>query len=59
MNTVDELLPSFEEEFKMETTGRNPENYLDREALRQNYVQYSTYKRCRNLFHQARMGTTL
>ena len=40
MKTVNELLPSLEEEYKMETTGGNPENYLDRETLRQNYVQY-------------------
>ena len=40
MATVDELMESFESEYKMETTGGHPENFLDRDALRQNYVEY-------------------
>ena len=40
MATVDELMESFEAEYRMETTGGSPENFLDRDALRQNYVEY-------------------
>lgn len=40
MDTVQELMPSFQREFRMETTGGKPENYLDRETLRENYEQY-------------------
>jgi len=40
LNTVDALLPSFESEFMHETTGGKPEDFLNREALRQNYEQY-------------------
>ncbi len=40
METVDILLPSFEAEYRMETTGGDPENYLNREVLRQTYVDY-------------------
>jgi len=40
METVDILLPSLEAEYTMETTGGDPENYLNPEVLRQNYVEY-------------------
>ena len=40
MPTVKKLLPSFESEFKIETTGGRPEKYLDRETLRKNYDTY-------------------
>lgn len=40
LNTVEALLPSFEAEFMYETTGGKPEDFLNREALRQNYEQY-------------------
>eukprot|EP00729_Bicosta_minor_P001771 gene1771-14111_t len=34
------LVQSFEEEYKGETTGGHPENYLHRETLKNNYVRY-------------------
>ena len=40
-NTAQELLPSFEAEFKYETTGDNPDKYLDRETLHKNYDLYN------------------
>jgi len=41
MSTVQKLIPSFEEEFKHETTNGKPEDYLDRQTLRANYVSYN------------------
>jgi len=41
MRTVQALIPSFEEEYKHETTGGKPEDYLDRATLRANYVSYN------------------
>jgi len=41
MRTVQALIPSFEAEYKHETTGGKPEDYLDRETLRANYVSYN------------------
>lgn len=40
LNTVEELLPSFEQEFRGETTDGNPDRFLDRETLRENYIDY-------------------
>jgi len=39
-STVDELLPSLESEFREETTGGNPLDFLDRETLKDNYIEY-------------------
>jgi len=41
MPTVKELMPSFEAEYKEETTSGKPEDYLDRETLRANYIEYN------------------
>jgi len=41
MRTVQTLIPSFEDEYKHETTNGKPEDYLDRETLRANYVRYN------------------
>jgi len=41
MPTVQELMPSFEAEYKDETTSGKPEDYLDRETLRSNYINYN------------------
>mmetsp|Transcript_25741 Transcript_25741/g.30334 ORF Transcript_25741/g.30334 Transcript_25741/m.30334 type:complete len:330 (+) Transcript_25741:120-1109(+) len=41
MSTVQLLIPSFEAEFKHETTNGKPEDYLDRQTLRANYVSYN------------------
>eukprot|EP00555_Chaetoceros_dichaeta_P014162 CAMPEP_0198253012 /NCGR_PEP_ID=MMETSP1447-20131203/3483_1 /TAXON_ID=420782 /ORGANISM="Chaetoceros dichaeta, Strain CCMP1751" /LENGTH=299 /DNA_ID=CAMNT_0043938487 /DNA_START=103 /DNA_END=999 /DNA_ORIENTATION=- len=41
MSTVQSLIPSFEAEFKHETTNGKPEDYLDRQTLRANYVSYN------------------
>jgi len=40
MENVKNLFPSFEAEYKWETTGGSPEAYLDRETLKANYVKY-------------------
>mmetsp|Transcript_17068 Transcript_17068/g.24027 ORF Transcript_17068/g.24027 Transcript_17068/m.24027 type:complete len:340 (+) Transcript_17068:78-1097(+) len=40
LETVSELLPSLEAEYKSETTGGDPKSYLDRNVLRNNYVKY-------------------
>lgn len=40
METVQVLMPSFEEEFMDETTDGKPEDYLDRDKLRDSYVKY-------------------
>jgi hypothetical protein len=40
METVQVLMPSFEVEFMDETTDRKPEDYLDRDKLRDSYVKY-------------------
>ena len=40
MKTVEALLPSLEAEYRQETTGGNPGNYLDRETLKATYVEY-------------------
>lgn len=41
METVTALMPSFEAEFRVETTGGNPKQYLERETLRANYINYN------------------
>jgi hypothetical protein len=41
MSTVQTLIPSFEAEYKHETTNGKPKDYLDRETLRANYVSYN------------------
>jgi len=40
MATVQAILPSLEEEYKVETTSGNIGNYLDPRTLRENYVAY-------------------
>jgi len=41
MSTVQKLTPSFEEQFKHETTNGKQEDYLERQTLRANYVSYN------------------
>ena len=40
MSTVDALSDSFYSEYKEETTGGNPENYLDPAVLKEGYLEY-------------------
>lgn len=40
MKTVDALLPSLESEYRQETTGGNPGEYLNRETLKAGYIEY-------------------
>lgn len=40
MPTVKTLMPSFEAEYKHETTNGKPDDFLDRDTLRVNYVNY-------------------
>lgn len=42
MPTVEVLLPSLELEYMNETTGGNPELYLDRDSLKENYNAYNS-----------------
>jgi hypothetical protein len=41
MSTVQTLIPSFEAEYKHETTNGKPKDYLDRVTLRDKYVSYN------------------
>jgi len=55
MKTVQTLMPSFEAEYKDETTGGKPDDYLDRETLRANYVKYN--KKVQKAFPSNRLLT--
>ena len=40
MGTVQEIFPSLINEYKIETTGGNPEDFLNRATLRESYIDY-------------------
>eukprot|EP00580_Thalassiosira_gravida_P001722 CAMPEP_0201602006 /NCGR_PEP_ID=MMETSP0492-20130828/2832_1 /ASSEMBLY_ACC=CAM_ASM_000837 /TAXON_ID=420259 /ORGANISM="Thalassiosira gravida, Strain GMp14c1" /LENGTH=326 /DNA_ID=CAMNT_0048065385 /DNA_START=183 /DNA_END=1163 /DNA_ORIENTATION=+ len=41
MRTVEELMPELSYEYRHTTTGGDVENYLDRDVLRQKYIEYN------------------
>eukprot|EP00580_Thalassiosira_gravida_P005143 CAMPEP_0201655104 /NCGR_PEP_ID=MMETSP0493-20130528/45838_1 /ASSEMBLY_ACC=CAM_ASM_000838 /TAXON_ID=420259 /ORGANISM="Thalassiosira gravida, Strain GMp14c1" /LENGTH=362 /DNA_ID=CAMNT_0048131681 /DNA_START=79 /DNA_END=1167 /DNA_ORIENTATION=+ len=47
MRTVEELMPELSYEYRHTTTGGDVENYLDRDVLRQKYIEYNKEVRIR------------